>query len=319
MPSHDVFISYARADGYKAASQIEAALNRERLSCWRDERDLNPALDFTAELETAIEECLAVVVCITPGARRDDTYVRREIVYAQLCEKPIAVARFAKIKPPISVVTNSFFEVWQDEVEALTKLAKFCGDPAKYGQPSALDASKRNRYLRAIYHDIVETLKDRIVLPDLGEELNLIDLPGTVTSTGSSRVLSTRFGGRAQRIRSISMSELQSSPERRVGIIGGPGAGKTITLLALARDMASSALALDTSPVPLVLPAVTAVAEDGTVCDLRTWLSAHVPILGADGEELLESGQAILLVDGLDEFPQRSRDQEAGQERLLGD
>src|SRR5262249_19363532 len=93
---------------------------------WLHARDMDESFDFTAQLEVAIETATAVVACVTLDVRRHDSYVRREIAYAQVCGKRIAVARFAPIPPPISVVTNTYFEFHRDWVTAFNRLLIFC-------------------------------------------------------------------------------------------------------------------------------------------------------------------------------------------------
>jgi hypothetical protein len=90
-------------------------------------RDINASADFTGELEAAIEDATVLVACITAGVRRRDSFVRREIAYAQMLRKRIAVARFASIPPPISVVTYTYFEFHQNWYKAFSDLLAFCG------------------------------------------------------------------------------------------------------------------------------------------------------------------------------------------------
>jgi hypothetical protein len=88
-----VFISYARADGSQHARELERVLRLEGSTTWRDVRDLEWSADFTSELENAIKSSLAVVLCVTPDVGRADSFVRREIAFAQLVNRPIIVAR----------------------------------------------------------------------------------------------------------------------------------------------------------------------------------------------------------------------------------
>jgi hypothetical protein len=82
-PKH-VFISYARSDGYAAAQELNQFLQANSIATWQDVRDLDPYQDFSAEIETAIEAAMHVVVCLTPSiVERKDSFVRREIIYAQ--------------------------------------------------------------------------------------------------------------------------------------------------------------------------------------------------------------------------------------------
>ena len=95
--SGHVFISYARTDGRDYAEKLEAELQAAGFTTWRDTRNLDPHQDFTAEIEEGISEASRVVVCLTPDSKRSDSFVRREIQYAMLCEKRIIPLRFADI------------------------------------------------------------------------------------------------------------------------------------------------------------------------------------------------------------------------------
>ena len=67
---YDIFISYARADGRVHADRLEKALTEAGFTTWRDVRNIDPALDFTADIETGIEQSSIVVVCVTEDSRR---------------------------------------------------------------------------------------------------------------------------------------------------------------------------------------------------------------------------------------------------------
>ena len=108
-PDGHIFISYARADGSTHAADLQSRLEARGYPCWRDTRDLNRTQDFTAEIEVAIKASTFVVVCITPDTARSESFVRREIQYALLCEKPVIVAQFDKdTLPPVHIITNTW-------------------------------------------------------------------------------------------------------------------------------------------------------------------------------------------------------------------
>ena len=101
-----VFISYARKDGELHAIKLEQGIVTDcGLKTLRDKRDIDPTQDFSGEIEKAIEAASHMVVCITSDVRRGDSFVRREIGYAQALKKAVIVARFEDVVPPIQVVT----------------------------------------------------------------------------------------------------------------------------------------------------------------------------------------------------------------------
>jgi hypothetical protein len=120
------FIGYASQDGAEHAQRLDRELRLHGVSTWLNLHDLNPAVDFTYQLESAIEAADNVIACITAATKKRSSYLRREIAYAQEYGKPIAVARFEPIPPPISVATNTFFEFYSDWGLAFSRLLGFC-------------------------------------------------------------------------------------------------------------------------------------------------------------------------------------------------
>jgi hypothetical protein len=100
-----VFISYARVDGLDVAGAVQAELESSGFKVWRDLRDLDAFADFSVEIERAIIASDAMVVCITPSiAHSTESFVRREVLYAQSKEKPIVPLRIANADVPLLII-----------------------------------------------------------------------------------------------------------------------------------------------------------------------------------------------------------------------
>lgn len=125
------FLAYAVRDGASYAERLDRDLRQHGVETWLGVRDMDESLDFTGELEQAIRAADVFIACITEDVIRPESYVRREIAYAQLLRKRIAVARFQDVVPPISVVTNTFFEFHEDWDTHFARLLTFC----RTGQP----------------------------------------------------------------------------------------------------------------------------------------------------------------------------------------
>src|SRR6516164_4054070 len=95
-----IFISYARRDGQDASARLAHNLEHAGFRVWRDTRDIDPAQDFTAQIERGIASARCVVACITDDTLKGDSFVRREISYACLINIPILTARFQDVPPP---------------------------------------------------------------------------------------------------------------------------------------------------------------------------------------------------------------------------
>jgi hypothetical protein len=101
--------------------------------------------------------------------------------------------------------------------------------------------------------------------------------------------------------------------EGRVLLLGDPGAGKTITIMAFARDVVSKRLEDASHPLPIVAPIATWDAEKQP--SLSEWLAGQVSLLKEkDISQTIEEGNALLLLDGLDELGGMRTDKEARQQ-----
>lgn len=304
--SHDAFISYSRSDGIHYAERLDAELSTHGIVSWRDVRDIDPSQDFTAELERAIEASSVVIVCVTPEVRRPDSFVRREIAYARVCGKPVAVARYANISPPISVITNTFFDFYVDWSAAFEELLAFCKSrPPRVDGPAQ---SGRLTYLNALYSDVVRFLERAIMLPSFTGGTNFLQLSGrlSISDAGPGNgPLSDRFFNLPHRPVSVArVVEAFHRAKGRLAIVGGGGTGKTVSLMGLARDLAAAALIDPAAPLPLVVSAATWLDGSGERrSDLPAWIASETRLAIGYVNELLRSERAVLMIDGIDELP----------------
>ena len=179
VPGH-VFLSYARADGLEQARQLEMILRLEGFATWRDTRDLALSADFTSEIEDAIRNSMAVVVCVTQGTTAADSFVRREIAYAQMVKRPIVLARFADVPPPVSVITNTCVDFYVSSETARSRLLNFLRTASGENTGSLPDTA-RNAYLAALHHEITDYLDDVNLLPVLGRRMQLLEVTGLIS------------------------------------------------------------------------------------------------------------------------------------------
>jgi HEAT repeat protein len=318
-PAYDVFISYARQDGREYAEKLERELYDAGFKrIWRDKRNIDPTQDFTAEIEEGIEASKYVVTCISPDVKRKDSFVRREIQFALLCKKPIYVARFADVKPPIHVVNHTwldFFKGWDAPFEQLCKLLK----TTEYVVPEPEVSDPFEPYLEALYKQIVNYL-DKTVFSSLPGMTNtpLLELTGDLTpeQVDSPKMIALNalpmafwetagVDVGAQHVAPLSepyknFHDAFNRYDGRVLLLGEPGGGKTTTLFAFARDKVAERLEQPDKPLPILVPIVTWNAEAQT--PLAEWLAGAVTMLKDDVAGILREGKALLLLDGLDEL-----------------
>ncbi|MBL8156631.1 MAG: TIR domain-containing protein, partial [Anaerolineae bacterium] len=313
---YDVFISYARKDGADHAARLQHDLEAVGLRVWRDVRGIDPTQDFTAEIEKAIKASRRVVVCITPDVERDDSFVRREIVYAGLMNKLILVARFADRIPPIAVVSHTwidFFKGWKD---AFTRLLSWLSGgavaTARTEPAPTLLVDPYKPYLETLYEEIVESLRVSVFSEDtitlravesVGDvqrktrRINPKFITHTLRETPESDPIPAHFD-------SLHDAYAHARCDGRVLLLGEPGAGKTTTLLAFARDAAAARLSDPAQPLPVF--ARIAGWNSLDQMPLTDWLAALNDGLTAPAlQSQIETGSALLLLDGLDELGSR--------------
>lgn len=313
---YDVFISYARQDAALGAIRLDDALSPD-FRVWRDTRGVDPAQDFTAEIEKAIQASAHMVVCVTPDVLRDNSFVRREISYAQILKKPILIARFADIIPPIQVVNNSwldFFNGWQDALANL--LGWLRGETVISTPPDSTRAPLSDPYkpyLETLYADLVESIRVS-VFSDEAITLRAVESVGDVPRktrhlnpkflTYVAREPSSEPEPAPQTFDSLRDAYAQARCDGRILLLGEPGAGKTTTLLAFARDATAARLSDPSQPLPIF--ARIAGWDSRSETSLYHWLAQMYEGLEANAlQKLHERGNALVLLDGLDELGRR--------------
>lgn len=92
-----VFISHG-SENSDEANALCAFIEAKGVKCWIAPRDVRPGIDYSEELQSAIEDAAAFVVLVTDHANKSP-YVRAETEMAFSCHKPIFPVRHEDIKP----------------------------------------------------------------------------------------------------------------------------------------------------------------------------------------------------------------------------
>jgi len=95
--SGHVFISHGSEDRDEA-NKLSAFLEARGVKTWIAPRDVRPGMDYSEQLQLAIESCLAFIVLVTETANKSP-YVRAETEMAFSTHKPIFPVRRSDIKP----------------------------------------------------------------------------------------------------------------------------------------------------------------------------------------------------------------------------
>lgn len=315
-----IFISYARLDGCGVADRLYQAFCERGMAAWRDERSIDPHQDFSAEIEKAIEAASHVVVCLTPSiAERRDSFVRREIVYAQGIGRPVTPILFpgfptGRVPVLINHLTWLSFadpdhphevDFERGFFQLLKRLAR---DAAPDKPTSSIDPFRE--YLEELYRHLVSYLDQTVFsLVQLGSSWKS---DGTEVQVRASRSLPMSLFSAALPIRQTSgtskganeqfetIAEAFAAADGQLLLLGEPGAGKTTSLIAFAREAVACRLEDREKPLPII----------GRLADwarlkptqLLTWLSANIGVNpGIINRELRQAG-VLMLLDGLDEI-----------------
>jgi hypothetical protein len=143
-----VFISHG-SDNRDEASALAAFLEAGGVTVWIAPRDVRPGMDYSEQLQEAIEGCVAFVVLVTAMANKSP-YVRAETEMAFSGGKPIFPVRLSDIKPASGLAFFLKIRHWTDAYgpgrdASLDRLARelqnLCGvAPAAPSPPAAAPA-----------------------------------------------------------------------------------------------------------------------------------------------------------------------------------
>lgn len=297
--THDAFISYARKDGHDYAVRLQQELEALGFKTWRDERDIDITRDFTWNIESAIRGSRCVIVCQTPETLSEQGFVRREVEYARLIRKPILVCHFfADMLPIVSIATHTYLDFVESWEAGFGRLCERLRHIRRSQDPTVVhdtkDGDPFRNYVKQFYEYVGEQLQQMVV--------NVIDLNAQVTpmdvSFWTKELTSEDDSPSAEYITFGPALERYGG---RVLLLGQPGAGKTITLLATARDAATQRLATTSAPLPLYAPIPTWNADQTQ--PLVNWLCGLYSHLNPSAlARELKQGTVLLFLDGLDEL-----------------
>ncbi len=301
---YDVFISYSRKDGNEYAARLQTELEAAGFRVWRDTRNINPAQDFTAEIEMGIKNSRIVAVCVTPDLERPTSFVRREIQYADVVKRPAFPCRVTDAPPPLPIINREWLEFHKDWSTAFARLRQLARDPNLQQAPGTYKKPSEDPfrdYLQTLYQQIVDYLSRAVIrLIDLETE----EAPDAVPRKRTDDILLDFFDAAglstADTIeaghRYDSFAQAFEQHKGRLLLLGEPGAGKTITLMSYARDAVAARLDDHRKPLPVLKTVAT--WPSNPPLPIAEWAAEKLDGLKPE----IEAGRALLLLDGLDEL-----------------
>jgi hypothetical protein len=306
-----VFISY-KSEDRPLAEAIRARLHEWGYPTWMDVHDIPQDAYWPDAIDQALRESRAVIGLMTPAAV-ESRNVKNEWDWSIVNDKHLILMKM--VDPcyvPMNYVSINRIDYFRDPAPALNRLRAALETPR--GAATSDDSHGGDRYapyLRALYERINRYLAEKII-PQLSDDPDAPEVirlraqrtPGVVDALFEKReALDPLFllGGLdpAQAQSSGHFEELFAAYDGRALLLGEPGAGKTITLLHYARDAAVRRLNDPGQPLPIlgIIPTWD-VYRQPSIAD---WLASSygAPV---DASALIEAGDALMLLDGLDEL-----------------
>ena len=107
-----VFVSHS-SDNRELASDLAAFLEARGVRIWIAPRDVRPGMDYSEQLQLAIESAVAFVVLVTDMANKSP-YVRAETEMAFSNHKPLFPVRITDIQPAAGLALFLKIRHWTD-------------------------------------------------------------------------------------------------------------------------------------------------------------------------------------------------------------
>lgn len=317
-----IFISY-KSEQRDLAFKVRDQLGAWGYDPWVDVDRLRPGTYWANDIDHALKTCRACLGIMTPPAVRS-RYVTNEWDMAIMTGKLFLPLMFQPTEPHYKYVDIQYIDFTQGEA-AFGELRQQLDEH----QPSDTRAADDP------YHDYLGRLYDRInrflsakLIASLQDDEGRPE-PIHLTGQRTRGAVDVLFEKRDEIDPLFAIGGLESEApdtyddfaeafhhyDGRVLLLGEPGAGKTITLLHYGRDAVVKRRQNPAAPLPIL--GIIPTWDVDTQPPLADWLAnSYDAPSGVAG--LIESGAALLLLDGLDELggPRGEDDGDAFDPRL---
>ncbi len=309
-----IFLSY-RSNEVEFALRLAADLKNAGVKLWMDRLDIYPGDDWRSSLQYGVHNSVAVVALLSPDYV-SSKYCLRELAMADRLDKaifPVLLHPLDDTQWPIEIERRQYvdFSNWHDAVHYRQQLARlvdvlkerfteqYIGEPALEFQmmtnlAAELETQRGLTEYLELASDADKWFSHEYVRPEPRHSKNWTGPTSFILYPESAHEFVPPAFPR-KRLQDIDriMAEMPAFV-----LIGEPGAGKTSILSHLAlKSIYAYQADPETAPYPLLL---NLVGWDD-LADFQTFIRQHWR-LPNDPIEMIEAGQVILFLDGLNEI-----------------
>ncbi|MBI5931917.1 MAG: TIR domain-containing protein [Chloroflexi bacterium] len=308
----EVFISY-KSEYRPFARKLRDHLQNWGHRTWLDEDNIPRGAYFRHEIQKGLESAEVVIGVVTPEAI-DSREVMAEWDYALTNpRRRLLLVKYQDAQLPYHLAGLQYIDFTRDELRAFNQLEQALLIPYEKPSPSQnavpiahaplkkVAVTNRERMLEKVNYFWVKGVLENTLHEsgafDLGLEIN------------PEAVLKHKHYGDYTLPNSANIADIFQDMNRELLILGAPGSGKTVLLLQLARELIQRAQADEQQPIPTVFN-LSSWAVDRK--PLSEWLKDELRIRYQVPKKValnwIEGEQLLLLLDGLDEVMESSRD-----------
>lgn len=315
MTSKHIFLSY-RSTEADFALRLAADLKNAGVNLWMDRLDIKPGDDWISALQTAVNDCAAIISIVSPDYIASK-YCRRELARADRMGRPIFPVLLRHVPPrdwPFEIERRQYidFTNWQDEGVYHERLGQLVANLKRHASSQVSEIPDiETRYLTSLIADleaskgVLEYVELAAITDADSDEESVRPKPGlwgtdvtfaVLNDGGTSDIASDEARTYRQRSPLGSIAQAVERYDRFV-LIGVLGSGKTTAIQRLALQAARDRQANLKGPLPLLLHLPLWSAE----LSLEEFIKASWPF-DSSPMQLLTKGEVFLYLDGLNEM-----------------
>ncbi len=313
-PRH-IFLSY-RSVEVDFALKLAADLKNEGVNLWIDRLDIKPGDDWRKALQTAVNECVAMISVITPEYVTS-RYCQRELARADRMGRPIIPVLLRPLPEtdwPFEIERQQYidFSGWRDPQTYSRQLRELVANlEGEFAEQFHAVPDAETQYLTRLIAELEASkgVTEFIQLSAQAEKLLTDELMRPQPRFAEAWAMQGAFaiteaperrGSGYSTAFDTPLNGISEAVERypRFVLVGGPGAGKTMTIQHLVLGAAQARLA---SPASAPLPFLLKLTKWHGEATPEEFIRAHWTLEG-DPIEMLARGDIALYLDGLSEM-----------------